>query len=95
MSTRATIVSEIEKIAKEHSKSLAPLTDELPLLESGLDSLGFAILVVRLEALLNVDPFAADSELDFPVTFGDLVRIYEDAAKSAAQPASTLPLGKT
>ena len=32
----------MEKVAKEHDKKLAPLTDDLILLESGLDSLAFA-----------------------------------------------------
>jgi hypothetical protein len=71
----------MEKIAKEQNKNLAQLTNDLALLESGLDSLGFAILVARLEEILNVDPFSADGEISFPVTFGDLVRIYEYALK--------------
>jgi hypothetical protein len=59
---------------------LAPLTDELTLFESGLDSLCFAIVVVRLETLLGVDPFSAD-DLSFPVTFGDFIGCYKNAAK--------------
>jgi len=49
MSMRATILSQIEKVAAEQNKTLAPLTDDLALLESGMDSLCFAILVTRLE----------------------------------------------
>jgi acyl carrier protein len=60
---------------------LAPLTDELALFDTGLDSLGFALVVVKLESTLGVDPFSGDDDAPFPVTFGDFVRYYEDAAK--------------
>lgn len=79
MSTRSTIIEEFEKVAREQDRSLPELTDDLSLLESGLDSLCIAILVTRLEDSLGVDPFAADEVL-FPVTFGEFVQIYEAAA---------------
>ena len=47
------------------------------LLDCGLDSLCFAILVTRLEDELGFDPFATSDEVQFPVTFGDFVRFYE------------------
>ena len=81
MSMKLTIMSEIEKIAKEHNRSLAPLTDDLILLESGLDSLGFAVLVARLEDELGLDPFTTSEDIDFPVTLGDFVNVYENAAR--------------
>jgi hypothetical protein len=81
MSLHANIVAEFEKVAVEQSKSLAPISDELPLLESGLDSLCFAIIVARLEDSTGIDPFAAGEEIEFPVTFGDFVRFYDDATK--------------
>ena len=81
MSLRATIAAEFKKVATEQSKSLAPLADELPLLESGLDSLCFAIIVARLEDSTGIDPFAAGEEIEFPVTFGDFVRFYDNATK--------------
>ena len=59
-----------------------PLTtraDDLVLLDSGLDSLCFAILVARLEQRLGVDPFSAAEDVYFPVTFGDFVRFYDEA----------------
>jgi hypothetical protein len=74
----------MEKVAKEHDKKLAPLTDDLVLLESGLDSLAFAVLVVRLESELGVDPFSASDDIEFPVTFRDFVAAYENAAQSVA-----------
>jgi hypothetical protein len=45
-----------------------------------LDSLCFAILVSRLEDALGVDPFTASEDALFPVTFGDFVSFYENAA---------------
>jgi len=55
------------------------LDDTAPLLTLGLDSLGFAILVARLEEKLGRDPFSVSDEIEFPVTVGDLVRLYEYA----------------
>lgn len=79
MSTRSTITAEVEQVAKEQSKRLAPLTDDTVLLKSGLNSLCFAILVARLEQRLGFDPFSAAEDVYFPVTFGDFVRFYEKA----------------
>lgn len=53
------------------------LTDNVVLLESGLDSLGFAILVATLEEKLGYDPFAIMDEPIYPTTFGEFVAIYE------------------
>jgi acyl carrier protein len=81
MSVKSIIISEINDVASEQGKTVASLTDELPLLDSGLDSLCFAILVARLEDKLGIDPFTASDDVYFPVTLGDFVRSYESAAK--------------
>jgi acyl carrier protein len=81
MTTKLTIESEIQKVASEQQVKLAPLSDDLNLLESGLDSLCFAILVARLEDTLGVDPFTVSDDVTFPVTLGDLVQAYENAAR--------------
>jgi acyl carrier protein len=81
MTTKLTIESEIQKVASEQKVRLAPLSDDLNLLDSGLDSLCFAILVARLEDSLGVDPFTASDDVTFPVTLGDLVQAYENAAR--------------
>jgi acyl carrier protein len=81
MTVRQLVVSHIDRVAKEQRLTLAPLTDDLVLLESGLDSLGFAILAARLEDELGVDPFAASETVSFPVTLGDFVQTYENARK--------------
>jgi acyl carrier protein len=81
MTTKLTIQSEIQKVASEQNVALAPLSDDLNLLDSGLDSLCFAILVARLEDSLGVDPFTASDDITFPVTLGDFVQAYENAAR--------------
>ena len=79
MSLKEVIVSEIQQIAEEHDKELAPLTEGLNLLESGLDSLCFAILVARLEDRIGVDPFTESEDAYYPVTLGEFMRFYEEA----------------
>jgi acyl carrier protein len=80
MSIKSTVISEIERIAEQHQKTMAPLSDESVLVNSGLDSLCFAVLVARLEDRLGVDPFSTSDDISFPVTLGDFVRVYENAA---------------
>jgi acyl carrier protein len=74
-------MDQMAEIAREHGRSLAPLRDDLVLLDSGLDSLGFAVLVARLEDRLGIDPFTASEDALFPVTFGDFVKVYENGAR--------------
>jgi acyl carrier protein len=81
MDVRSEVVEQFKQVAQEQDRRLAPLTDDLALLDSGLDSLCFAIIVARLENALGVDPFSEDEDARFPVTFGDFVRFYENAAK--------------
>ncbi len=80
MSLRSLIEDQMRQVAAEQQKRLAPLSDELVLLDSGLDSLCFAIVVARLEDELGEDPFATSEDIDFPVTFGDFVRFYDRVA---------------
>jgi len=80
MTTKLTIMAEMQRIADEQAKRLAPLSDDLVLLDSGLDSLGFAVLVARLEDKLGLDPFTVADDVAFPVTLGDFVKVYERAA---------------
>lgn len=81
MSIKSAIISEFEAVAKEQHRELAALSDDMVLLDSGLDSLCFAIIVARLEDRLGLDPFAAADDVQFPVTLSEFVRFYEDAAK--------------
>jgi acyl carrier protein len=79
MDTRSEIVAQFTQVAQEQGMKLAPLTESVELVESGLDSLCFAIVVARLEQKLGVDPFSASEDAVFPVTFGEFVRLYENA----------------
>jgi acyl carrier protein len=81
MSVRATVIAQFEQVALEQHRKLARLSDDLRLLDSGIDSLGFALIVVRLEEALGFDPFDADEAANFPVTFGDFVKLYESRPK--------------
>lgn len=78
-SIRSLIAREVQLVAIEHGRTLAPLTDELKLLESGLDSLGLAIVVMRLTDSLGIDPFSSGKSAAAPVTFGEFVRMYESS----------------
>jgi acyl carrier protein len=80
MDVRSEVISQFQQVAQEQDRHLPPLEDDLQLLESGLDSLCFAILVSRLEDSLGVDPFTAEDTF-FPATFGEFVSRYESCAK--------------
>jgi acyl carrier protein len=73
-------MDEMARVAREHGKTLAALSDDVALLDSGLDSLGIAVLVARLEDRLGVDPFTTSEDVQFPVTVGDFVKAYEHGA---------------
>ena len=79
MAVRDTIMTMFEQVAREQQRKLSPLVDELKLLQSGLDSLSFALIVARLEDSLGYDPF--EGAESFPVTFGDFVKLYEGEPK--------------
>ena len=82
MSIKATVIAQLEEIRRTSKGRLLPLTEDLVLLDSGLDSLGLAILVTRLEDSLGLDPFT-DSDITVPpVTLGDFIQLYEHADKS-------------
>jgi acyl carrier protein len=83
MTIRSDIITLFEQVAKEQDKKLAPLSVDLGLLESGLDSLCFAIIVARLEDALGIDPFSTAEDIGFPVTLGDFIKLYENAATGA------------
>lgn len=80
MSIRATVIAQITDVASQQGKTLAPLTDDLPLLESGLDSLCIALIVAGLEDDLGLDPLSSDEQQGFPVTIHDFIALYERAA---------------
>jgi acyl carrier protein len=78
MSLRATILTEIQAVAANQNKTLPPLTDALPLNDSGLDSLCLAILVARLEDITGRDPLSEAPGGQLPRTIGEFVALYEE-----------------
>jgi hypothetical protein len=80
-SVRSTIVSEFEQVAREQNRKLTPLSDGLALMDSGLDSLCYAIVVAPLEDDLGFDTFSVTEDARVPVTLGDFIKVYEDAAQ--------------
>jgi len=83
MSVRETIAATFQDVAREQNRKLEKLTDQLKLLESGLDSISFALIVMKLEDALGYDPFDGDRVVKFPVTYGEFVGLYERASTSA------------
>jgi acyl carrier protein len=78
MDLREKIIVTMQEIAHAAGANLVEeLNDETVLLKSGLDSLGFAILVARLEEDLGFDPFTMTDEPIYPSTLGDFVNFYQ------------------
>lgn len=78
MQLREQIVMAMQETAEAMGKRIdSNIADSIVLLESGLDSLGFAILVSRLEEDLGYDPFVLMTEPCYPRTLGEFVAIYE------------------
>jgi hypothetical protein len=82
ISIRSAVIGQIQQLAEENDRNLPPLTDDLVMLDSGLDSLALAILVARLDETLGLDPFSDSDDVSYPVTLGDFIRFYEHSAKS-------------
>lgn len=75
MTARSIISATFERVAQEQHRALAPLLDDLKLVDCGLDSLSFALIVAHLEDAFGFDPFEHLSS--FPVLYGDFLKLYE------------------
>lgn len=82
-------MKQIENVIREQFKEVMEtmglsmrqqLTDDAVLLETGMDSLGFAVLVARLEQELGYDPFVLFDSPIYPRIFREFVDIYEEFA---------------
>ncbi len=80
MTIRETVMDQMRIVASQQNKTLASLSDDLPLMSCGLDSLCIAILVANLEDELDIDPFGSGNDVAVPVTVGDFVHLYESTA---------------
>ena len=81
MSVRSEILDQFKQVGHEQGMRLRPMSDEMSLLDMGLDSLCFAITVTRLETVLGVDPFSENEDAPFPVNLGEFIRFYENAVQ--------------
>jgi hypothetical protein len=80
MSVRPAVLDQVKLVAEQQRKTLQPLTDDLPLVGSGLDSLCIAIIVANLEDEIGIDPFGAGGSVEMPTTLGAFIALYENAA---------------
>jgi Phosphopantetheine attachment site len=79
MSVRDAVLSQVKLVAEQQRKTLQPLTDDMPLVGSGLDSLCIALVVANLEDELGVDPFGVGGDVAMPSTLGEFIEFYEKA----------------
>lgn len=79
--TRLVVENVIRNVLRDAGREVPPLTDDALLSDQlRLDSLDFAVVVVGLEREIGVDPFRTASPRIR--TFGELVRLYEEASSS-------------
>ncbi|WP_260674172.1 phosphopantetheine-binding protein [Comamonas aquatica] len=72
-----TILETINKLSMDGVFDvIKELNDDTVLLESGIDSLGFAILVAELENVIGYDPFVLMEDPIYPRTLKEFVEIY-------------------
>lgn len=63
--------------AQEKGTDLPVILPDTVLLDTGLDSLGFAIFVSMLDEELGFDPFTISVESYYPQTFAEFVAFYK------------------
>ena len=80
MTIRETILQHLGELFEEDELEMPEITDETVLLETELDSLGFAVLVTRLDEELGYDPFSMMDEPVYPSTFKEFVDVYVENA---------------
>lgn len=84
MTTRTIILEELTALFEEDDLPVPVLEDDTLLLDTDLDSLGFAVLVTRLDERLGYDPFTLMDEAVYPATLKEFVDVYERFAPGAA-----------
>lgn len=62
--------------SEDHDCAPPPLDDDTILLETGFDSMAFAVLIAQLDDDLGVDPFSIDPDAEPPTTFAEFVGFY-------------------
>jgi acyl carrier protein len=86
---RETILTTLRQVAQEQEVKLPnSLPDDLVLLQSGLDSIAYAILVVELEQRFGFDPFLESKVPVYPATLGEFITFYEECHRQHFQQRS-------
>ena len=70
-------------LAQSGEAAAPEIAADTVLLDTGMDSLGFAILVTRLEEELGFDPFTISTEAYYPSTYGEFLDFYAANQKAA------------
>jgi acyl carrier protein len=75
------VIEEIKATIEDAGKTAPDLSPATSFLNGGLqlDSLDFAVVVVRLEKRLGCDPFNSATLDRMPTTIGELAQVYERA----------------
>lgn len=76
MVSRERILHEIFQFCTENKIPFDDTKMDIPIFETGLDSLDFAALVARLETTFGIDPFRSASEAFYPETLEAFVSAY-------------------
>jgi len=78
MSHRETIIGQIHEVFEEEGLDTpGAFPNDMVLLDCGLDSLAFAILVTKLSGTLGFDPFVESETPYYPETLGQFVAFYD------------------
>ena len=78
MSHREVIIGQLVGVFRDYEIPLpTEFKDDIVLLDSGLDSLGFAILVTKLCDKLGFDPFVESDTPFYPSTLGEFIAFYD------------------
>ncbi len=81
MNIREIILDTFKEVLVEEGVTVYVPADSDLLLETDLDSLGFAVLVARLEDRVGFDPFTISTSSYYPKTFGEFIQFYESVKK--------------
>lgn len=77
---RSKLNSAIASNVPDSNKKVAvQFTDTDNLSDLGLDSLGFALTIAKMEEEFGIDPFSDAEEILYPETFGEMLMLYDRA----------------
>ncbi|MCB2015654.1 MAG: acyl carrier protein [Sphingobium sp.] len=78
---RARIIALFNEMWREDREDEPPvLENDTVLLETGFDSMAFAVLVARLDDELGYDPFTMTEDPVYPQTFAEFIDFYTKCA---------------